>query len=397
MVNLPVPNVRERIALTVVALFLVLVMVLQPKTVFDGATLGLQTWWHIVFPSLLPFFIVSELLMNLGVVHFIGVLLEPVMRPLFRLPGTASFPVAVGYSSGYPIGAAITSRLRSENLISRAEGEHLVAFTNNASPLFVLVALAVGMFHNPAVGPFLLLIHYATNFILGLAMRFYASFERTQSSYRPGLWYRAVFSFISTNGRPAGAILSDAVKASVNKLLTIGGYIILFAVIIRLLGHYGVLTVIARSLGAILLPLGFSPEILEPIAYGIFEMTLGTRMIAECNASLLEKLMAVQMVLAWSGLSIQAQVLGFISTTDIRLWLYLATRCVHAVLAALLTLVLFPVCGPTALPASQVTAGPAMEWLGLLQTSFMLSLTLPLLLVSMGLALKSMQRLFHVS
>lgn len=394
---MPVHNVRERIALTVAALFLVLAMVLEPKTAFDGATLGLQTWWHIVFPSLLPFFIVSELLMNLGVVHFIGVLLEPVMRPLFRLPGAASFPVAVGYSSGYPIGAAITSRLRSENMISRAEGEHLVAFTNNASPLFVLVAVAVGMFHNPAVGPFLLLVHYATNFILGLAMRFYAPSERTQSGYKSGLWARAVFSFIGTNGRPAGAVLSDAVKASVNKLLAIGGYIILFAVVIRLLGHYGVLTVIARSLGAALLPLGFSPEILEPMAYGVFEMTLGTRMIAECNASLPEKLVAVQIVLAWSGLSIQAQVAGFISTTDIRLWLYLATRCAHAALAALLTFVLFPVCGPTALPAGRVASAPGMEWLGLLQTSCMLALTLPLLLASTGLALRSMRRLFHVS
>lgn len=32
-------------------------------------------------------FIVSEMLIGFGVVKFIGILLEPFMRPLFRVPG----------------------------------------------------------------------------------------------------------------------------------------------------------------------------------------------------------------------------------------------------------------------------------------------------------------------
>ncbi|MGQ0438264.1 nucleoside recognition domain-containing protein, partial [Bacillus sp. B-TM1] len=37
-----------------------------------------------LFPSLLPFFIIAELLISIGVVKFIGVILEPLMRPLLR-------------------------------------------------------------------------------------------------------------------------------------------------------------------------------------------------------------------------------------------------------------------------------------------------------------------------
>ena len=33
-------------------------------------------WWEVVFPSLLPFFILSELLIGFGVVKFVGLLLE---------------------------------------------------------------------------------------------------------------------------------------------------------------------------------------------------------------------------------------------------------------------------------------------------------------------------------
>lgn len=71
--------------------FITVSMVQYPKESFDSAIMGLNLWWNVVFPALLPFFILSEILMGLGVVHFIGVLLEPLMRPLFNVPGVGAF------------------------------------------------------------------------------------------------------------------------------------------------------------------------------------------------------------------------------------------------------------------------------------------------------------------
>ena len=51
---------------------------------------------NVVFPSLLPFFILSELMLGLRVVHFIGVLFEPLMRPLFSTPGEGAFVLSMG-------------------------------------------------------------------------------------------------------------------------------------------------------------------------------------------------------------------------------------------------------------------------------------------------------------
>src|SRR5690606_20304655 len=117
------------------ALFLVVSLVLYPETAFNSSLEGLQIWWEVVFPALLPFFIASEILMGFGVVHFLGVLLEPFMRPVFRVPGPGAFVMAMGLASGYPIGAKLTSRLREQGLITRSEGERLVSFTNTADPL----------------------------------------------------------------------------------------------------------------------------------------------------------------------------------------------------------------------------------------------------------------------
>lgn len=376
------------------ALAFVSAMVLSPRTVFEGATLGLETWWNIVFPSLLPFFIVSELLLGLGVVRLLGVLLEPVMRPLFRLPGAASFAVAVGYSSGYPIGGAVTARLRLEGLVTRVEAEHLVAFTNNASPLFVLVAVAVGMFNQPAVGTFILGVHYLTNMSLGLLLRFYAPAGRSRAAFARGVWRRAWRGFLETEGRPPGQILGEAVRSSVQKLMVIGGYIIFFAVAIRLLAHFGILGFLARVLGAALAPFGLDPALFEPIIAGCLEMTLGTKLAAEAPVPLLHKLVAIQFILAWSGLSIQAQVAGFTAGTDIRLRLYLVSRVAHAALAGLITCLLFPLWAPAA-PAAATSSIHLPSWGELLWVSTSLAFILPLALASLGLAVACLRRLLH--
>jgi len=39
------------------AVFITIAMVQFPKDAFDSAVVGLNLWWTIVFPSLLPFFI----------------------------------------------------------------------------------------------------------------------------------------------------------------------------------------------------------------------------------------------------------------------------------------------------------------------------------------------------
>ncbi len=70
-------------------------LVVYPKQGFEAGISGLKVFWDIVFPSLLPFFILSELMLGLGIVRGFGVLLEPLMRPLFRVPVIGAFALSM--------------------------------------------------------------------------------------------------------------------------------------------------------------------------------------------------------------------------------------------------------------------------------------------------------------
>ena len=63
---------KQWIILTIVTVLMTICVVMYSEQAFKAAVDGLRVWWEIVFPALLPFFILAELLMGLGVVHGMG-------------------------------------------------------------------------------------------------------------------------------------------------------------------------------------------------------------------------------------------------------------------------------------------------------------------------------------
>ena len=94
---------------------------------------------------------------------------------------------------------------------------------------------------------------------------------------------------------------------------------------------------------------GLEPGIVEPLISGLFEITMGCEVASKANIPLFQQVMAVNAIIAWSGLSVLSQVATMVNDTDLSLLPYLGTRIVQAVLAALLTFVVLD-------PAQTVTA-----------------------------------------
>jgi sporulation integral membrane protein YlbJ len=336
----------KTIILALSSSFLALALISFPQESVSASIRGLDIWLEIVFPSLLPFFIVAEVLIGFGVVKFIGILLEPLMRPLFRVPGVGGFAWAMGMASGNPAGAKITARLRQEGQITKIEAERLVSFTNSSNPLFIFGAVSVGFFNNSKLGIVLAIAHYLGNITVGLIMRFYGKEPLKKENKKNQRILRMAFSALHESrikdNRPIGKLLGDAVMSSVQTLLMIGGFIILFSVINKLLFHLHITAFLAKFIEMMLTLLAFPIELSIPLISGLLEMTLGNQLVSQIQeATLMEQAIIVSLLLGFGGLSIHAQVASILAQTDIRYKPFFISRIIQGCFASLYTFLLW--------------------------------------------------------
>lgn len=316
------------------SLFLLTIFVLllfSPEAAFSGAMRGLKLWAMTLLPSLLPFLILSELLLSSNIVCQLGRLLEPVMRPLFHLPGVCAFALALGFTSGFPMGASSSASLVRENLCTKKEAARLASFTNNSSPLFILSAVAVGMLDRADVGAILLIAHYGANLILGVLL---------------GFWARGDISACGTippqnKHTSVGHDLARAVKHGTSAIINIGGFVTLFSVIVALGEKIGLFALTDRFFAFILHAFGLCAEGQKALSYGLFEMTLGVNEMSASAAPFLLKLVLISFIMGWGGLSVQAQVCAILAEEGISAKYFLLLRPLQAFLSSLLTILLF--------------------------------------------------------
>jgi sporulation integral membrane protein YlbJ len=332
-------------------------LVVFPREGVEAAMAGLRIFWEVVLPSLLPFFVLSEMMLGMGVVHFIGVLLEPLMRPLFNVPGVGAFALSMGLAAGYPMDAVITGKFRRGGMCSRIEGERLLSFTNTADPLFMFGAVAVGMFGRPELGAVLGITHYLSSLTVGCIFKYYRGGQKEPSIQedRPDSGqilrraFRALVKAREDDGRPIGKLMGDAVRESMGTLLMIGGFIMLFSVMVKMLAVFGVIKLITPLIGAVLNLFGLDPHLAGAVFNGILEIDLGTAAVAGANAPLADRVIIAGWIIAWSGLCVHGQVASVIHDTDIRMGPYILARMLHGIIAAFYTWLFM---GPLA-PVSQ--------------------------------------------
>ena len=313
-------------------LIIFILLLFSPEAAFSGAMRGLKLWAMTLLPSLLPFLILSELLLSSNIVYQLGRLLEPVMRPLFHLPGVCAFALALGFTSGFPMGASASASLARENLCTKKEAARLAAFTNNSSPLFILSAVAVGMLSRADVGIILLIAHYGANLILGVLLGFLANkdISARRLSLPPSVEPSSIWQS-----------LTKAVKHGTAAIINIGGFVTLFSVIVALGEKIGLFALTNQFFAFLLRVLGLAAEGQSALSYGLFEMTLGVNEMSSAAAPFLLKLAIISFIMGWGGLSVQAQVCAILAEEGISTKYFLLLRPLQAILSSLLVIVLF--------------------------------------------------------
>lgn len=337
-----------------VAFIIAVLMAVYPTETLHSSLRGLSIWWEVLFPALFPFFVISELLLGFGIVHFFGKLLDPLMRPLFRLPGIGGFVVTMGYISGYPVGARLTAQLWAQRLINRTEGERLVAFTTTSDPIFLIGAVSVGFFQNAAVAPILAAAHYGGGLVIGLLMRYHdrgktASADvlhqnanmQSNSSKEKGrlrrsriaIALKAMHEARLLDGRGLGRLLQDSVQSALRLMIVVGGLVVFFSVVMEMLTHAGLVEALSDALRLLFSLFGLPAPLADAVIYGLFEVTLGSRAAGTAGTGLMHQVAIAAWVLSWGGLSVHAQVASLLSRTDLRYKPFLLARLAHGFVA----------------------------------------------------------------
>lgn len=337
---------------------LVLSILLFPERAFQSSLSGLTLWWTLVFPALLPFLMISELMGGTGVLRAIGILLSPLMK-LFRLTGVGGWAVALGAVAGMPAGADAVARLRRERLIGRTAGERLLAMSHVASPYFILTIIGAGFWHSPEAGAVLALLHYtsalgAAALLSGFAGSDDDVFSPAAQDDKPSpasaaprhrtLIGRALADMHRArleDGRSFGKLLGDSVSGAIQTLMMIGGTIIVFSVALGVLDTLGASRLIDRA-AVLLFPHLDSAAGPAHSGLGVlFEQHVGIYRISQLMPPSALSAALIGAALAWSGLAVHIQVKTAIRHTDLRYSRFLLSRIVHAALAFVSALLLW--------------------------------------------------------
>lgn len=318
-----------------ICLFTVFLLIFS-NTNLESCKFGLKLWASSVVPSLLPFFIATELLGYTNVVSILGKILNKFMKPIFNVPGEGAFPFIMGVICGYPVGAKIISNLKLQGKLSSVEAERLISYANNSGPLFIIGTVGIGLFKSTSIGILLFITHILAGLTVGFIFRWWKLKRKNVENRKKGAWpiFPSNQIFLSN----LGEVLSNSIMSAINTVLLIGGFIVLFSVIISMLESSKILAIFSNLLQPVLNIFNIPTSFANGIVSGIIELTNGVSKVALIPNKLIStNIVICAFLLGFGGISVSLQILSIISKAKISIKPYLIGKLLQGTLAAVYT------------------------------------------------------------
>lgn len=309
--------------LTLFFLLLCICILTHAQISLAYAALGLELWFQKMIPTLLPFMIISGIMIRMKLTEKVAMIAYPVIGPLYKIHKNVCYAMLMGFLCGFPMGARVVDDLYLRQMITKREAEFLLAFCNNIGPVY-FCSFALPLLKRELVLPYLFGM-YGIPLLYGLVLR-YTVFRDLSSQSGT---YAAALSLVSCEyHRPELSLgeklldeMNDSINSSVQSMLILGGYMILF----------NLLNLIPHILS------GQSFTLTAPL----LEITGGLGMLQDSRP--LFSLLA----LSFGGLSCIAQTYSCIGNSDLSIGNYILHKCILTLLNAV-----FYLCWFLILPAS---------------------------------------------
>lgn len=296
----------------ILALYLTILLLRYPALSLQYAYTGLVLWFRKMIPTLLPFMILSGIMISMNLTARFVRLLHPILHFFYGTTPNGSYTLLMGFLCGFPMGARIAGQLRQEGRISRKEAESLLSFCNNIGPIYFLSFVVSTLSLERPMLPFLLM--YGIPLVYGMVLM---------------LVHRGKESFIepqeADNHAPEGLLsaIDSAILSGLSGIGRLGGYMIFF-----------------NLLNILFVPFTRLPPVLVHLYQCLLEITSG---IAGCGNAYP---CLVLILLPFGGFSCIAQTYSMIRGTDLSIRPYLLHKLIQTGLTAVCYLLLssFPPC-----------------------------------------------------
>jgi hypothetical protein len=123
-------------------------------------------------------------------------------------------------------------------------------------------------------------------------------------------------------------------------------------------------------------------QIVKGFIVGIFEVTMGCKNIAAANIDFIYKVLLINFIIGWSGISVHSQSLSFINKTDINSKLYIFSKFLHGILSSIFGYIIYLVKYKNYIQSTFSNAITSygqfelLDWIYLLTSSAKLALTI---------------------
>ena len=270
-----------------------------------------------ILPALLPFLILNQLLIKLGIVDILAYFFQFISYPLFKISGKGASIIIIGLLNGFPSSAIFTSLMLIDKQIEKEEAQRIInsIFFPSVSFLFAIISSKL---KNNYLFTSLILSLYLSGFISLYISSFRTKKEQKYISYKQ--------TIINIQNKLTNLVLIKTLKETIayafNTLINILGIIVIFSIPCNIIDN-----IITNN----------STYFFE----GLIEFSMPSLQILSSKIS--EKIATIMLciILSFSGISSIMQATLFINDASLNTKKFIANRIIISILAIILLLLFF--------------------------------------------------------
>ena len=293
--------------------FIIMVTLLFSNEIINSIKFSFNLCFNNLFPSLIPFMLFSNIILNYDIVDDLNELFNFLMKK-FKVNKNVSFIFIMSIFGGTPSNATYISNCLNKKLITENDANKCLNFCHFLNPIFIISTVGYQFLGSKTIGLKILFSHYISNIILGILSRnknFECTNDKITEKNKENI--KKLNFFI---------ILKNSILNISSTLVLMLGIITFFIIVTTLLSN---IINISKNYKFI---------------FGLLEITQGLKYLSYSSLNLISKTIISSFLISFGGICIHLQTFCIIDNKKVRYSSYLLTRLIHGLISSIISLLI---------------------------------------------------------